>query len=235
MNCTATLKVSESDGKITVCAHHSHYGHKTELQHISISKRNKREIAAKLHLGVSSDKILDDVRDNIGADLQRIHLIDKQDIDNLARSFGVSSVQRHCNDQDSVSAWISEWKTKEHCPILYHKFQGESSDQFKKEDFVIIIQTDFQRTLLEKFGCNGICGDSTHGTNMYDFVLTTMMVIDDFGKGQPVAWLLSNHESFEFLEVFFTKIRDVCGVIEPTWVMTDLANQFYDAFCKVRT
>ena len=41
------------------------------------------------------------------------------------------------------------------------------------------------------------CGtfiDSTHRTNVYDFFLVTILVLDDFGEGVPVGWTISNHK-----------------------------------------
>ena len=73
--------------------------------------------------------------------------------------------------------------------------------KLKTEDFMIILQTPSQKDLLQKFGDNGLCCDSTHKTTGYDFLLMTIMVVDDVGKGQPVAWCLANHETEEFLKV----------------------------------
>ena len=65
-------------------------------------KRNK--IAAKLQQGVSKEKILDDVRNNVGTEFLRDHIIDKQDVINIQRAYGLEEVQRHPNDQTSVLA-----------------------------------------------------------------------------------------------------------------------------------
>ena len=32
----------------------------------------------------------------------------------------------------------------------------------------------------------------THGTNSYDFNVTTILVVDEFGEGYPTAWCISN-------------------------------------------
>lgn len=233
-NCTATLKVTKNGNQSCIVeAYHSHYGHRIQLQHLSISHRKKSEIAAKLHLGITPEKILDDIRDNVGSTMERIHLVEKKDISDLAKSFDVATVQRHEHDHASVAAWISEWESKEHSPLLFYKLQGDEMEHFKAEDFMIVLQTEFQASLLQQFGSNGICMDSTHGTNMYDFTLTTLMVIIEFGQGQPVGWFLSNHESFEFIQLFLSKIKDAVGRFEPDWIMGDMAPQYYDAFCKV--
>lgn len=66
---------------------------------------------------------------------------------------------------------------------------------------MIVLQTKGQRDLLKKFGDNGLCCDSTHNTTGYNFMLSTILVVDETGKGQPVAWCLSNKETEGFLQV----------------------------------
>ena len=65
-------------------------------------KRNK--IAAKLQQGVSKEKILDDVRNNVGTEFLCDHIIDKQDVINIQRAYGLEEVQRHPSDQTSLLA-----------------------------------------------------------------------------------------------------------------------------------
>ena len=57
-----------------------------------------------------------------------------------------------------------------------------------------------------KFGTKVICVDSTHGTNIYDFLLISVVVIDDHGEGLPVAWAITNHEDAVTLKVFFRSL-----------------------------
>ena len=45
--------------------------------------------------------------------------------------------------------------------------------------------------------------DSTHGRKTYDFNLTTILVIDEFGEGIPVGWAISNREDITLLVEFF--------------------------------
>ena len=81
--------------------------------------------------GVTKQKILDDIRESIGAQFARDHLIDKQDIANIKRRGGIDEIQRHPNDMMSVLGWIHELNSKEHRPVLYYKLQGmhETSHQ----------------------------------------------------------------------------------------------------------
>ena len=51
-----------------------------------------------------------------------------------------------------------------------------------------------------------ICVDDTHGTNAYEFHLTTLMVIDEFGEGFPTAWCVSSHIDSDTLKRFFQAV-----------------------------
>ena len=43
-----------------------------------------------------------------------------------------------------------------------------------------------------QFRTEAICMDSTHGTNMYDFHLISILVLDDFEERVTVCWIISN-------------------------------------------
>ena len=96
-----------------------------------------------------------------------------------------------------------------------------------------MLMTSFQRSQYIKFGKQGVCVDSTHGTNQYDFKLTTLLVLDEFRAGQPVAWCLSTRETEEYMSKFFQLVKDTCGPVSPPWFMSDLAPQFFNAFAAV--
>lgn len=95
---------------------------------------------------------------------------------------------------------------------------------------MIIIQSPFQKDMACKFAGNGVCIDTTHGTTSYDFLLTFVLVIDEYGEGFPIAWCLSNHEDVTHMNIFFEMIKQNCGVLTPRWLMSDLADQFYNAW-----
>ena len=63
--------------------------------------------------------------------------------------------------------------------------------------------------------------------------MTTIHVIDDFGQGIPVAFCLSNHEDFTSMVIFFNEIKKRCGNIESQYFMSDMANQYYNAWVAV--
>ena len=69
--------------------------------------------------------------------------------------------------------------------------------------------------------------DSTHETNGYNFSLITVMVVDEYGEGIPVAWCISNREDHPLLLIFYKTIKSKVGVLTLKWFMSDLAEQFF--------
>ena len=238
MNCTSTMKMTKkADGEIEVTICYTHYGHTKDVEHIRLPKTKREEIAAKLQQGVKHEKIIDDTRNSIDPmSIKRCDLLDKQDIRNIESSFGLKEVIRHDNNQESVLSWIKEWELLDENPVIFYKMQGEESKDdvpLEKEDFIIIVQTPMQKMMLQKFGPKRVCIDSTRGTTAYDFLLTSILVVDDFGSGYPVAWCLANHDDTTTMTVFFNEIKKKCGVITPLWLMSDVANQFFNAWVGV--
>ena len=118
--------------------------------------------------------------------------------------------------------------------VLVFKQQGEDQpsdlNDLSKDDFVIAIQTQFQRDMLMQFGTEAICMDSTHGTNMYDFHLISILVLDDFGEGVPVCWIISNREDAALIRQVLLKLREKTGDIHTKVFMSDDAENFYNGW-----
>ncbi len=80
-----------------------------EMQHTWLPKRKREQIAALLQQGVTRENFLEDIREsaiNEADEFTRQHLIEKKDVDDITRSFGLDQVRKHENDQESVKAWI---------------------------------------------------------------------------------------------------------------------------------
>ena len=133
--------------------------------------------------------------------------------------------------------WVNEMNSIEkESPVLIFKQQGSVSSQnnLLPNDFVLALQTSLQATVMKMFGPDKIiCIDATHGTNGYDFSLITVIVIDEFGEGYPVAWCLSNRTDLTVMITFFEEIKKRVGNITPKWIMSDDADQFYSAWVGV--
>ncbi|GFY52804.1 c2H2-type domain-containing protein [Trichonephila inaurata madagascariensis] len=95
-------------------------------------------------------------------------------------------------------------------PVLIYKSLGSSLSNnplIKKQDFILGIMTEAQLEFLELNGKNKIMMDSTHGTNQYGYLLTTIMVSDDNHEGLPIAVFYSNRVSSDVLEPFLKKLK----------------------------
>ena len=193
-------------------------------------------IAAKLHDGVSTNAILDCIRDNVHGKIGRAELVTRQDVHNIRHQYNVEGIQFHQNDHCSVQLWVESMNNNAdiESPVLLFKQQGveqpEDLNDFGVGDFAIGLQTVFQRDMLLKFGSEVVCMDSTHGTNVYDFYLVTILVLDDYGEGVPVAWLITNREDASAVRQFLLKVREKCGDIDTKFFMSDDADNFYNGW-----
>ena len=66
--------------------------------------------------------------------------------------------------------------------------------------FLLVLQTEFQKDVVTRYGNKVILTDATHGTTQYDFQLISTVVIDDYGEGLPVAWAISNREDVALVQ-----------------------------------
>jgi len=93
---------------------------------------------------------------------------------------------------------------KEKSPVTYFKMQGcEKEGPLLIGNFMIVIMTPYQIDVLSKYATHRICVDSTHGTTSYNFQLTTLLVVDEFGAGCPVAFCISNRIDSVAMSRFF--------------------------------
>ena len=156
-------------------------------------------IARQLAQGVNIQHILDNIRDNLGTQFHRIHLLTRKDIYNIEKIYGLKVAQRHKDDATSVKLWVEEMRSSDGNPVILYKHQGEPQpdkcDNICNENFVLAIQTPLQAEMMKRYS-NGrvVCIDGTHATNAYDFNLITVLVVDEYGEGYPVAWCISNRE-----------------------------------------
>jgi len=229
--CTAHMKVCQThSGQVNIeyCDYHSH---SIQIGHLSLPEHVRLTVASKLKEGVAIDSILDHIRDQASDSLGREHLISRQDVHNIKRQYNIDGVERHKNDQTSVCAWVEELQLLDYNPIVTFKPQGmEKEGSLGKDDFILVIQTKFQCDMMKMFGPALVCVDATHGTNHYDFKLVTVIVLDEFGEGVPVAWMISNKEDAVTLCEFLKALQDRTGPMTTKYFMSDDAEQYYSSW-----
>ncbi len=83
---------------------------------------------------------------------------------NLKFTYNIEGTIRHTNDLTSVTSWVEEMGTQKYNPVLVFKQQGneqpENIDNVVRNDFLLGMQTEFQRDMLVKFS-DTICGHNT--------------------------------------------------------------------------
>lgn len=185
-------------------------------------------------------RVLNDIRETVvGTDFNRIHLLEKRDLYNIKRDYNINnySTKRHQNDFISVQMWVEQMKQKEgeKNPILYFKNQGleDSESHLTKNDFFLVIMTNLQAEMLQQFGNDKICIDGTHGLNSYSFQLYSLLVVDEYDNGFPVAFCFSNKSDTATYKLFFESIKCTVGIIKPSIFMSDDEPAFYNAWSLV--
>lgn len=158
-------------------------------------------------------RILESTRDRIGEHLRRIDLLTSRDLRNIENSCSLElrNGKRDPNDAFSIALWVEECEKLQQNPILFYKQQGKEHSILKDDDFCIIVMNTFQKQMIRKFPCI-ITIDSTHGLNGYDFEMTTIMVLDEFHHGFPVAEMFSNRKDTVVYRLFFTVVREEVGM-----------------------
>lgn len=190
-------------------------------------------------MGVPVNRVLEDIRaSTIQGDLKRINLLEKKDVHNIKRDYNITySTKKHENDAVSVRLWVEEMKKKGNLnPVLYYKHQGSIDStvpHFTVNDFCLIIMTPLQSELFIKFGNDKVCIDGTHGLNGYSFQLYTIVVVDEYGNGYPVAFCFSNRSDTDTYKHYFQCIKNTIGTISSFIFMSDDEPAFYNAWCSI--
>ncbi|CAG9765599.1 unnamed protein product [Ceutorhynchus assimilis] len=235
---TITLKHRFSDGICEIQVQETHVGHQNEIGHLNLTKIERESLAGKIALKIPFDEILDDIRNSICDNtLKRLHLLTKKDLFNIEFCYNLSSTSmRHSNDVVSVNSWIHEMQEKGQA-ILFYKPQGSLNNEYpilKESDFVLVIMTDAQSEILKKYSSDCVCIDGTHGTNSYNFELTTLLVVDDMREGFPCGFLISNRSDKDVFIIFCNCIKTrIGGGIVCNVFMSDMAEAFFNAWIEV--
>ncbi|XP_037507472.2 uncharacterized protein LOC119383421 [Rhipicephalus sanguineus] len=172
---------------------------------------------------------------------KRIHLTTKQDLYNILRDYKIKNSERlHMDDHASVLLWVKHMENELDNPVLFFKHQGwldkpdilsrNESELLDINDFMIVIMTEPQRDLLASLGSDRICIDGTHGTTGFDFQLVTLLCVDEFGVGFPVAFCITNKVDQKAMETFFKSVRQKHGEVTARVFMSDDAPSFYNAW-----
>lgn len=163
---------------------------------------------------------MDHIRNNVHSIYDVTTIISKRD-------FNLVEGKAHSSDFVSVSLWIEKMSnlSQDENPIIYSYLENE--------DLFLIIATKFQLEMIQKFGHAKMCIDSTHETTEYDFLLTTLVVVDEFGNGFPCCFCFTKKKDTNTWNTFFTKVKESTGNITTNVFMSDDDPAFYNAWRNV--
>ncbi len=152
-------------GTVVVMYASTHYNHQKQLGHLHLSDTARTTVAEKLKKGITPDRIIDDIRGtNIVDGICREHLISKKDVTNIKNEFNVDNIKKHNNDFVSVATIVQEMESWDYNAILLFKQQGDKPNQtcslLEVQDFLLVLQTEFQRDMFIKHSQNGVCIDA---------------------------------------------------------------------------
>ena len=71
--------------------------------------------------------------------------------------------------------------------------------------------------MLSRFVADHVCSDSTHGVSGYEFELVTLMVIDDFEEGVPVAFCITSSVGTNVPIHFFQNVKPALSRSHEWW------------------
>ena len=231
-DCSCPAFITASTGEVTAEFCLRRVGRGKDITHCRISKEMRYSIAAKLAQGVNMNSIMGFIRDGQAGPLTRDHLTTRLDLHNIKHQYYITCMQKDNNDTKSVLFWMAEMEREHHNPGLRFKAQGEKSNHvgIESNDFLLGLQTEFQKDMFVNYATKLVCVDATHGTNAYDFQLITVLVIDDYDAGIPAVWLISNKESSGVLSVFFASIRGRCDDVKTEIFMSDDADGYHNSW-----
>ena len=245
--CPASMYVKENmDATITVkfVKTHFHEIGQSALQHMRVPDSLKCEILNKVDKGVAMEKIIDDTRqmltrtERTEENLKKLtfrNMISRQAINRIKKYYNNTFLHNHPSDGESVDMKIAQMIKEEYNPVLAYKPQFEESTLpgIDKENFIFIFQSEAQMKMYKE-NCGKIVSiDSTHRTVQYNFKLITLLVIDEYYRGYPVAFCLSGTEDISVIKLFFQAVDDAAGNPTVNVIITDDDNTGYRAAVDV--
>ena len=100
--CSAYIRATQIMGRKEVSVRYCLDHYNLQLAFLRIPEQTRMEIARKLQLGVTTERVLDDIRETCETGINREHLVTRQDIRNIKSQYNIQGNMRHANDLSSV-------------------------------------------------------------------------------------------------------------------------------------
>lgn len=100
----------------------------------------------------------------------------------------------HSQDNVSVEMLVRSLSDLSDSPVLHYNPIDE--------EYCLIMMTEFQKHMIKDFP-NKICVDGTYGLNAYKYTLLSIVVIDEYENGIPVAFCFTKKTDYDATKLFF--------------------------------
>ncbi|KAK6031150.1 hypothetical protein OSTOST_02702, partial [Ostertagia ostertagi] len=215
--CTAFMQVTERDGVFRVVYCGDHTGHEKEPGLLNLDSNSEELIVSLLREGFIRSACRD------SDEQRRLYYTTPRDVRSIAIRNKIQPGRRHEKDILSLEMRVRE-SAEEDGIQLYNPATDESGD---------VVITPVQKQWLLKYSARAICIDDTFNLTCYSLRLATIVVVDEWDKGLPAAYLLSNRMTEAESELLFKEVKKVMPAFDPTFFMSDDTNSFYNGFRRV--
>ena len=143
-------------------------------------------------------------------------------VENIKVKYAKLEWERHPNVQKSIAIYVQEYKQIIFCQgqALGNKMSDGSVTEM--QPFVLVIVSDEQATLLQRRGVgNTVLIDSTFGTNTNHFSKFTLMVVNEHGRGRPVAWFITSNEQADTIALALSQVSAKAPRWKPVTFISD--------------
>ncbi|XP_044746710.1 uncharacterized protein LOC123308201 [Coccinella septempunctata] len=229
--CPSRICAKITNSGVTVNYIETHAGHDDELRAKHLSKDQQEMLAEKLCAGVTKERILEDARILEEGKLTRMNLLTRGDLAYIIRKFNINK-QRDTDDMTATALKVGEMNSQEENTVFLFKQIGENYPELRNEDFALAFMNKIMEKKLRKYS-KIICIDGTHGTNIRNWELTTVLVKDENNMGFPVAFLISNRMDQTIQKIFFRSLKArLQESLRCKYIMTDDDIKYFNAWCE---
>ncbi|XP_047136153.1 uncharacterized protein LOC100212263 isoform X1 [Hydra vulgaris] len=255
--CPARMRarLDKPSGKVTVqyCKSHNHKMSFQDFLYRRMPDRLRNEIREKLLSGKSSEEVykelksLDNLREERGENFapSKRQFVTLVNIRTIAKRMQIKepAASKSCIlDAEPYAIQVQKLLDETYNPVILFKDSGspievgpEEIDQLSGAlDLLLIgIQTKEQKEMLLKHGHRILLIDITDAIITPAHYIVTLKVLDEYNKGYPVAYLISNSRDETVLFYFFHQIKIQVADFKINAVMTENSCNEYYAFRSV--
>ena len=175
--------------------HNNFHNHEVLFDQVRISKHMKEILIEKIKSKVGLDDIYQSILDTIDGVVEvKTQMVNMSYLRYLKNGYTIPS-KLDKDDLTSLNRTINNLVKQNSIKVLINNFSEnkKTSSDFITKDFLFCFQTQDQDKFVESNShLNTMLVDSTHGTNIYNYKLISISVLDD--NHRATSHLFCNHQ-----------------------------------------